>query len=461
MELTQFFLGCMLLGWILYLTIKYFGRHSCLPPGPFSFPFIGNLLLVGEHLHETLAEMRKKYGSVFRFDFGQLRMVVISDFSTAKEILIQRGTEFAGRPMFLTADILFHGGKDIIMADYGKRWKFHRKIAHSALRMFGDGMNKLEAVMSGEVKDLCIRFEETKASPFDPAMDIDLMVMNIICTMLFGWTFQRKDPKFIKFKDDIHHIVSDGNLFNFFDVIPMLQWLPWKEVKTLKEMMKEIEAFLSDRLELERCNAKGKVFGKDIEVSNYIQSLLQAEQVILEDDDETKEFLAKDHLIPTIFDLFIAGTETTATAIKWCLIYMANWPKIQEHLQRNLDEECGKPDGANFIRLLQRQALPYLEAAVMETQRLGSVFPLGVFHKAMKDTTLAGYDIPKETGIFINHWLIHHDEAYWKDPFQFDPTRFLDADGKIVHDFSRPYIPFGAGPRVCLGETLARTVLMP
>ena len=44
-------------------------------------------------------------------------MVVISDFSTAKEILIQRGTEFAGRPMFLTADILFHGGKDIIMAD--------------------------------------------------------------------------------------------------------------------------------------------------------------------------------------------------------------------------------------------------------------------------------------------------------------------------------------------------------
>ena len=162
MDLNGVFLSCVLLGLILYLSIRYFGRRSHLPPGPTPMPLIGNLHQAGEHIHETLSELSKKYTLIFTFHFGQLMLAVISDFPTAKEVLVQRGAEFAGRPVSYTTFIISHGGKDIILADYGKGWKFHRKIAHSALRMFGEGMNKLENVISSEVEGLCQRFEEYK-----------------------------------------------------------------------------------------------------------------------------------------------------------------------------------------------------------------------------------------------------------------------------------------------------------
>ena len=118
-------LFCIVVRFILYLTREYFGKRSGLSAGPLSFPFIGNLHLVDEHLHETLANMSNKYGPILTFDFGQLRMVVVSDFPTAKEVLVQRGAEFAGRPMFFIGDLISHGGKDLSFSDYGKRWKFH------------------------------------------------------------------------------------------------------------------------------------------------------------------------------------------------------------------------------------------------------------------------------------------------------------------------------------------------
>ena len=160
-----------------------------------------------------------------------------------------------------------------------------------------------------------------------------------------------------------------------------------------------------------------------------------------------------------MLDLFIAGAETTSTTLKWCILYMTMWPKCQEKVQMKLDRVAGRPDGGKLVGLSERSNLPYLEAVLMETQRLGSIVPLSIFHKTTKDTTLRGYEIPKGTGIVVNLWALHHDGSYRKNPFEFDPSRFLDADGKIFKDSSRQYIPFSAGPRVCLGEALARTEL--
>ena len=456
MDLIQGFLCCMLLGLALYLAVKYVGTRSCLPPGPVSFPFIGNLHLVSEHLHETLAEMGNKYGPISTFNLGQLRAVIVNDFPTAKEVLMERGTEFAGRPTIFTLDLISRGGKNIAFSDYGKHWKFHRKIAHSVLRVFGKGMTRIESVVQDEVNGVCQRFEESGTVSFDPAVDIHLMVMNVICTLLFGKTFHREDPTFLKFKDDIHYISVSGS-FKLYDVIPILQWFPWRTVKTFKEKVRGLQEFVCKKLHLERQNARGKVFGEDIQATNYIQALLKSRQEAEEENHEVKEFLSEDSLVSAVIDLFLAGAEPTSTTLNWCLLYMATWPAIQDKVHIMLDQEIGKPDGINTVRLSQRQALPYLEAIIMETQRLASTVPLGLFHKALKDTTICGYDIPKGTAVVVNQWAIHHNKSYWKEPFQFDPSRFLDANGQLIHDSSKPFIPFGAGPRVCLGQALART----
>ena len=223
--------------------------------------------------------------------------------------------------------------------------------------------------------------------------------------------------------------------------------------------MREMEEFLYGKLELERKNTEGKILGEDVIRTSYIQAPLKAKQEAEKKDDDIQEYLTEDHPTSTMFDLFLAGAETTGTTLKWCLLSMVLWSVCQEKLQMELDREIGKPDGINFVGLSKTSALPYLEAVVMETHRLGSIVPLGLFHKAMKDTVLRGYEITKGTSIVVSLWALHHDESYWKNPFQFDPCRFLVADGKIFRDSARQYIPFSAGPRVCLGETLARTEL--
>ena len=94
--------------------------------------------------------------------------------------------------------------------------------------------------------------------------------------MLFGGTFEREDPKFNKFKDNIHYLTNEGNLFNLYDVITILQWFPWEGVRKTKAVVREMGEFLYDKLELERKNTEGKVLDQDIKVTNYIQALLKA-----------------------------------------------------------------------------------------------------------------------------------------------------------------------------------------
>ena len=143
------------------------------PPGPFPLPIIGNLHLLGRRPHLTFKELSKKYGDVFRISFGTKRVVVINAIEPAKEALIQKGVEFAGRPTDMyTSDIVTRGGKDLIMADYGTMWRVLRKIAHSSLKMYGAGMGKLEKLILEEMDELIKRFDAKIDISFDPKDDI-------------------------------------------------------------------------------------------------------------------------------------------------------------------------------------------------------------------------------------------------------------------------------------------------
>ena len=89
---------------------------------------------------------------------------------------------------------------------------------------------------------------------------------------------------------------------------------------------------------------------------------------------------------------------------------------------------------------------------------MSSIAPIGVFHRAREDVKFHGYDIPKGTLVMHNLHYIHHDPKIWGNPEEFQPERFLSADGKTVkkHD---ALMPFSVGKRACLGETLARDTI--
>lgn len=102
--------------------------------------------------------------------------------------------------------------------------------------------------------------------------------------------------------------------------------------------------------------------------------------------------------------------------------------------------------------------MPYTEASLREILRIETLAPSSVPHRAMRDTTLAGYHIPKDTFLLAGLATLHNDKLLWGDPENFRPERFLNDNGKIdlKKDLS---LPFGAGRRLCAGETFARNTM--
>ena len=124
---------------------------------------------------------------------------------------------------------------------------------------------------------------------------------------------------------------------------------------------------------------------------------------------------------------------------------------MQARLHRQLDDVIGKAN--RLPELSDKPNLPYLDAFIAEVQRIVSETPLAVPHSTTRDTSLAGYFIPRDMTVLINLWAIHHDPDYWEDPFCFRPERFLDEQGRLRVE---GIMPFSAGTRSCPGESLGR-----
>ena len=159
-------------------------------------------------------------------------------------------------------------------------------------------------------------------------------------------------------------------------------------------------------------------------------------------------------LYATIFDLWLAGQETTSNTLAWLVIYLVQYPQIQTKLHHELDHVIGND---RMITLDDKSSLNYVNAVVAETQRFCNLVPVNIFHKITKDIEIGGYKFPKDTTITHQISTVLMDERYFPEPESFKPERFLDKNGKF---FQPPELmPFGVGKRACLGEGLARLEL--
>ncbi|XP_049631419.1 cytochrome P450 2J2-like [Suncus etruscus] len=168
--------------------------------------------------------------------------------------------------------------------------------------------------------------------------------------------------------------------------------------------------------------------------------------------DTTSSF-NEENFICTTLDLFLAGTETTSTTLRWALLYMALYPDIQEKVHAEIDKVIGQMQQPTMAL---RESMPYTLAVVHEVQRMGNIIPLNVPRELAADTTLGGYYLPKGTLLMTNLTALHNDPAEWATPGTFNPEHFLEnGQFKKREDF----LPFSIGKRACLGEQLARTEL--
>lgn len=132
---------------------------------------------------------------------------------------------------------------------------------------------------------------------------------------------------------------------------------------------------------------------------------------------------------------------------------------IRQDIQNRCHKEIESVLAGNefTVNYSEKSKMPYIEAVLLEVQRFFHIVPISGPRRALKATTLGGFDIPRNTTILIGLRTVHMDKSFWRDPEVFRPERFLDENNNIVN--TERLIPFGLGKRRCLGDQLAKACI--
>lgn len=167
---------------------------------------------------------------------------------------------------------------------------------------------------------------------------------------------------------------------------------------------------------------------------------------LLEAIDEDGERMSDRQVRDEVLTLFVAGHETTATGLAWTLYYACKHPAVYAAMEREADAAGDVPSAADLSRL------GLCLRAFKEALRLSP--PVYVFGRdSCEPVSIGGYALPVPTNVMVSPWALHHSVRLWDDPERFDPERFLPEREALRHRYQ--YLPFGAGPRVCLGSHFA------
>ncbi|TSL61173.1 Steroid 17-alpha-hydroxylase/17,20 lyase [Bagarius yarrelli] len=382
-------------------------------------PVLGSLPHLRSPLppHLLFSKLASRYGPLFGLYMGPHYTLVVSEVGLAREVLLHRGKDFAGRPKMVTTDVLTRGGKDIAFADYNTLWRI------------------LDAAES-----LCLDLQSCRGQSVDMGPILMRAVTNVVCRLVFGSTYDPQDPELqqvIDYNDGIVQTIARGSLV---DIFPWLQIFPNNDLARLRQCVRIRDELLTAKLE------EHKLTLSPGEPRDLLDALLSG--------SGGESGVTDDHILMTAAEAFGAGVETTSTTLLWALAFLLHHPEVQDRLHAELDECVGRNQHPS---LSDRTSLPFLESVLCEVMRIRPASPILIPHVAMQDTRLGDHGVPKGTRVLVNIWAIHHDPKHWEKPDLFIPDRFLDDTGKRITPPS--YLPFGAGTRVCVGESLARIEL--
>ncbi|XP_078100507.1 cytochrome P450 17A2 [Sander vitreus] len=443
---------------IVAVAVVFLATHGIKPAAGSSLPCLPTLPVLGSlpwlrgelPPHLLFTQLARRYGSLFALHLGPHYTVVVNSHQHAREVLLQRGKDFAGRPSMVSTDLLTRGGKDIAFSDYTPLWKLHRRLVHNSFTLFGEGSSRLQDIVLSAVDGLCAELLSGGRRGFDPSPAVTRAVTNVVCTLVFSATYRPGDAELqevMRYNDGIVQTIARGGLV---DIYPWTKVFPNKSLSKLKDCITIRDRLLSRKLDEHKASLS------DGDPRDLLDALLKGktDSAPSQTSSGSEETITDDHVLMTAAEAFGAGVETTSTTLLWILAYLLHHPEVQERVQKELDEHVGCE---RAVCVSDRGRLPYLDCVINEGMRIRPVSPVLIPHTARTDSSIGGHAVRRGTRVLVNMWSIHHDPQHWDKPDLFNPDRFLDDHGQRATPSC--FLPFGAGPRVCVGESLARLEL--
>jgi cytochrome P450 len=364
---------------------------------------------------ERMIELFARHGDTYRVYVPSRKAYtyVVHHPDDVKRVLVTHHRNYTKGVGLDRVKILLGKG---IMTSEGELWKrqrymmqpfFHRRV----LAQFAQLVSAVNERWLARWEPLANRHE-----PVNITDEVSDLTLDIVLRSIFG--------------TDLDRMTAEGGGVNPFELVAKDTGRNLKFAFKFRSLTKLVSELIARR----------RTDG--IEHVDFLAMLMSAR------DKDSGAPMAERELIDELMTLVVAGHETTASALNWTWYLLATHPEAQARLHAEVDAA----PAYQAPSLEQMEALSYTGYVVNESLRL---YPPGwvLSHRTIEADVLGGYDIPPGSNVLLPLYLLHRHPGFWKDPDLFRPERFAPE-----HEAERPrfaYMPFAAGPRHCIGETLA------
>lgn len=361
--------------------------------------------------HDLLSWMKgqfDRFGSIYRASVYGTNVYVVSDPQYVDHILRINWQNYAKGQAIKRIGLLLGNG---LMVSEGEFWKSQRRMVQPAFH--NQAVDALINVIAGANLALLQKWSQAaeEKKTVNITSDISRMVLKVVLISIFGDDYEQIAPHFNILSEDPARNLKFAQVF-----------------RPLGKLVVDIAVQRRNRA---------------IMANDVLGTLMEAR------DRTNDQPMTDSQLVKEIMTLIVAGHETTASTLNWVWYLLSTNSEVEQTLWSELDT---LPDGA-FPGIYDLSRFVYTRQVIEEALRL---YPPGwlMTRKALKEDRLGDFIVPPGTELYICPYLIQRSPDYWQAPDSFDPDRFGPLESCGRHPMTM--LPFSAGPRKCIGESLAR-----
>jgi cytochrome P450 len=380
--------------------------------------------------------LKTQFGDVVMSQVVHEKIVDIHHPELIRELLVDNADALIRWERGIEVFTKLHG-KSVLITE-GETWKRQRRMLQP-----GFGIKRMEGYSA-----LMVNTTEKAlgALGHEPMIDIEFeqwahqLTMDVIVQTLFGSSTSLACPPVLR--DSAIAAVatlSRHGMAELFWPYSAPDWMPHKADK--RRAKKVLDDLICNNIRLRRSEPQSPMTG----ASDVLGMLMS-----VRDESGDGAGLTDEEIKDQCMTIFLAGHDTTATALTWWAWLMAKHPEAAQCAQAQIDTELA----GHSPRFEDIARLPYITNSIKEALRLYPPASALLSRRTLRDVKLGPWTIPKGAMVRMTPWVVHRDARWFPEPTRFDPDRF-NGENSALHRQS--FMPFGTGPRVCIGSQFALT----
>jgi len=396
------------------------------PPGPRGLPVLGSLLDVRRDPAGVFMRAAERYGEVVYLKIGPRRGYLITNPADIRHVLQDNARNYHKSPLYQKLRMFLGNG---LLTSEDEFWLRQRRIAQPAFHR--QRVAGLAGVMSSAAREAAAGWEALASS--GRVVDVDEEMMRLTRTVVLRALLGGDLGPYTNRIDAAWTIINEYIGESFWS-LGLADWMPTPKRRRFDEARQVLRGAVDYVIGERRRHPSDH--------ADLLSMLLAAR------DEDSGEGMTDEQLRVEVTTFLLAGQETTSLALTWIWYLLSQHPHPQRRLEEEIDAVlCGRPP--EYTDLAN---LPYTRMVIDEAMRL---YPpaWGFSRQALADDQLGGFELPRGWMAFVIPWVLHRLPALWEEPESFEPERFSPARSADRPKFA--YLPFGAGPRQCIGNQFA------